>query len=78
MLDAAELKLRAERRLGELLAEMRRNGELGGSNSNAMTLQRQGLSKIDSSRWQRIATIPEDAFEQHVAEQTAYDRVGPL
>lgn len=71
MLDAAELKLRAERRLGEILAEMRANGELGGSKTTTMVVQGLGLSHNDSSRWQRIASIPEAEFEKHVAEKRA-------
>lgn len=62
MLDAAELKLRAERRLGELLEET----VIRGKGNKTLPF---GIGKMDSSRWQQIATIPDEAFEQHVAER---------
>lgn len=66
---AAELKLRAERRLGEMLAE---NVVVGGnrrSKSNDATLKTipDGITRDNSSRWQRIATLPEPVFEQELA-----------
>jgi hypothetical protein len=78
---AAEIALRAKRRAGELLAEMPKN--LGGrpletGNSvlpvSSPTLEELGINKIDSSRWQAVAAVPEERFEQYLAtvqEQTA-------
>lgn len=82
--DVAEIKLRAERRAGELLSEMAENGERAGKEHGAEirdhhvegrdmidtppTLSDMGLSRDQSSQWQRAATIPEQVFEQHIAD----------
>jgi N6-adenosine-specific RNA methylase IME4 len=63
--DAAEIKIRAERRLGELLAEMPKN--LGGK-STTDTLSEVGIAHHESSRWQRIASVPVEVFESHIAK----------
>ena len=34
------------------------------------TLNKIGVSQQESSRWQRIAKIPEDRFEEHLAKAT--------
>jgi site-specific DNA-methyltransferase (adenine-specific) len=73
--DAAEIKLRAERRAGELLAAMAKHpaGRPPGNRSRRATdfrpprLGDLGVSKEQSSRWQQIATVPEPIFEQHIA-----------
>ena len=65
----AEVKLRAERRGGELLCE---DGPGHGgdrkseSRSRDVTLTDLGVSRMQSSRWQRLAGIPEAVFEEHV------------
>jgi 16S rRNA G966 N2-methylase RsmD len=72
-LDAAEIRLRAERRAGELLAETVRPGgngsnqhgrpeELSPGATNARLPE--GITRSQSSRWQRVATLPEADFEQ--------------
>ena len=63
---AAEIKLRAERRMGELLAK---NVRRGGAKSRPVTLAELGVSKMESSRWQAEAKVPEKKFEQFVAER---------
>src|SRR5207248_1605451 len=68
--DAAEFKLRCERRLGELLAVTVRH-EGGRPNSNGTLPFRglpEGVSKMQSSRWQREASVPEHLFEAWMAE----------
>lgn len=67
---AAEIKLRAERRAGELLAELKlaggdRRSTVAGS---SLTLEELGISKHQSSRWQREAAVPEDVFERFLRE----------
>lgn len=52
--QCAELKLRSERKGGELLPGIITKG--GDPKSHAGTLERIGLNKNQSSRWQRIAT----------------------
>jgi hypothetical protein len=68
--------LRAERRLGELLKGMPKNGgergqfkTTGGDPEEPpATLGEIGITKKQSSMWQRIAAIAEDEFEERVAE----------
>ena len=70
----AEIKLRAERRCGELLGDMDR-AEVGRPEKtyhrdtivSPPTLSDMGISKMQSSRWQAIASVPEPVFEQHLA-----------
>ncbi len=65
----AEIKIRAQRRGGELLAGMERAqpGNNQWSSHDATTLSDLNLTKSQSSRWQQIAAIPEDKFEAFVA-----------
>jgi hypothetical protein len=71
MNDAAEIKIRAERRLGELLAESVRPGNPQLSKRSTISRLPAGVSRDDSSRWQRVAQVPAPAFERHVAEVRA-------
>jgi len=76
--DIAEIKVRAERRCGELLTEMEKakagrpvnNRFHDGTNyeRGAPTLADLGIAKAQSSRWQGIAKLPERIFERHIAE----------
>jgi len=74
--QAAELALRAKRRAGQLLAtvELSRGGRPSEtvdivSPVSAPTLDELGIQPKDSQRWQAVASVPEDRFEQHLAEQ---------
>lgn len=76
---AAELRVRAERRAGELLRESVATGERhtghgdqkSGSQPATPKLQDLGISKDESSRYQKLAAVPAPAFEKYVAEQKA-------
>ncbi|MFN8161377.1 MAG: hypothetical protein U0R52_10095 [Solirubrobacterales bacterium] len=60
----AEVRLRAERKAGALLAtEVRPRGRHS-SRSGALP---EGISKSDSSRWQKEASVPEETFNAWVA-----------
>ena len=64
----AEIKLRAERRAGEILAEMEKNKGARGKgvrfhDESAPTLAELGISQAQSHRWQKIARIPWREFE---------------
>lgn len=73
---ATEIKIRAERKAGQMLAEMDKNRGSMGSGSNqhevrsldvtAPKLSDLGISKNQSSRWQKLAAVPDNQFEQAI------------
>ena len=86
--QATEIRMRAERRAGELLIEMAKNKGAQGSGSNQHQVRSRqetappklsdlGITKTQSSRWQQYAALAPDTFEQRVehATKTAYDLV---
>jgi len=66
---ATEFKLRCERRLGEMLRPVVRQGQHGRESRGAstFTLTELGLTKDLSSRAQKIAAVPEEKFEAALA-----------
>ena len=82
--EASIVKARAERRLGEMLRETplakatpgnQYTGALGSKDADgAYTLESLGLTKSDSSRLQRVASLPPETFEEHVAQNLAANR----
>lgn len=75
---AAEVKLRAERKAGELLAVMEKNRGGGDQKSNhrshdvigdAPKLADMGIEPMQSHRWQKIASLPEPAFEEYITQK---------
>ncbi len=70
--DIAEIKLRAERRAGDLLQQIgvqAGNPQLLHDETIAPPrLEDLGISRVQSHRWQAEASVPEEQFEQHVAE----------
>ena len=70
---AAEIKLRATRRIGELSAELEtQQGPIrsnGGTNTKSEALEAAGLSKATAWRAEQIAAIPEAKFEAYLAEK---------
>lgn len=82
--DAAEIKLRAERRLGELLVEQKAKGERHSGRGNnkkklkshaatptsvATTLKELGIEKHSAARWQVVANVPEAKFEAFIKKE---------
>ncbi|MYF06691.1 MAG: hypothetical protein F4092_00580 [Rhodospirillaceae bacterium] len=72
---ACEIRLRAERKAGQLLKDMEKaargpdaNGQ-GSQRATAETptLSDMGVSKDQSSRWQKLADVPEEQFEAALA-----------
>lgn len=63
--QACEIRLRAERRCGELLSGEVERAERGrpAKTSNDTTLSDLGISRDQSSQWQKLATIPDEEFE---------------
>lgn len=72
---ACEIRLRAERKAGELLHDREKNNG-GRPNKNPLrgergfqpaTLKELGISETQSHRWQQLAEIPKDDFEAALA-----------
>lgn len=82
--EASIVKARAERRLGEMLRETplakatpgnQYTGAVEEKEDNGpCTLESLGLTKSDSSRLQRVASLPPEKFEEHVATNLAANR----
>jgi hypothetical protein len=72
--QATEIRMRAERRAGELLIEMEDRGERrahsqrsrGATSALPPKLADLGINKTQSSRWQRLAALAPDTFEAKV------------
>ena len=67
---ACEIRLRAERKAGQLLAEMDRAQATDGrpnKASSGATLSSLGISRDQSARWQKLAGIPDEKFEAALA-----------
>lgn len=70
--QAAEVRIRAERRLGELLADtVHHNGGGSGPNRNLLP---EGMSRDRSSRAQKLARITPDDFETYLANSIAAEK----
>lgn len=75
ILWATEIKVRAERRAGEMLAGMEKHkgGDPARLSHDVMgvdrpaTLAELGIHRKESSRWQALAGMPEEHFETAVA-----------
>jgi N6-adenosine-specific RNA methylase IME4 len=70
--EATEIRLRAERRAGEMLRDMATTGERVKSGGQTrieypkVTLSEIGVSKMESSKWQLLARLDEARFEERV------------
>ena len=76
---AAEVKLRAERKAGELLQQLERSPLSNGGDtrpaSQAVTppseysavLEESDINRMTAHRWQTVAQVPDEVFEEHVA-----------
>ena len=79
--QAAEIRIRAERRAGELLVDMQTSGERQAKErgrptkvSSLATLPRLGITRDQSSKWQRLARMIDDAtFDKAVAQAKEMD-----
>ena len=77
IIEAATLRIRAERRHGQMLQEMPLANSVPGNQHSApngepaafgVLLKDLGISKNESSRGQRIADVPDAMFEQYLAD----------
>jgi hypothetical protein len=77
---ASEIRVRAEIRAGELLAEMKRLGfrETGrppkgtkiGAPTSRVKLSDMGITRTESTKWQRLAKIPKPQVERLLADKS--------
>lgn len=85
-IDAIEIRVRAKKRRGEILAAMKASGqirrgqpskEISSASDNSFSLADLGVSANESSEEQKIAAIPGDSFERLVARCRAYAEANP-
>ncbi len=70
--DAKEAQLRAERKAGEFLASAEKNKGAATPSQDVTalpTLEELGIGRMDSSRWQQMARIPDAIFNAWVTTQ---------
>lgn len=75
---AAEIRLRAERKAGWILIETREKGQRRGQGGDQKSklhdvsliadLAKLRIEPVQSHRWQQIARVPEELFEEYIAE----------
>lgn len=69
---AAEIKVRAERKAGQMLSEMEKSKGAATRSHDVTalpkTLSDLGIQKMESHRWQQIASIEEVVFEKTIAD----------
>ena len=84
---AAEYVLRAERRIGQSLIQLKVAGRLcegqpssvGSPDSSRVLLEDLGLTRDSSSNYQRVAVIPDDEFEEMLARaRAAKERIAKI
>lgn len=81
-LEAAVLRIEAQARAGELLREMAERGErhqqrgdhMSESHDATRSLTELGISKSESSRWQRLTAVPAEVRHAYVAESRTAGR----
>jgi len=73
---AAEVQLRCERRIGQILAGLSLQGgdRKSKNREQRVSLEDQGISNCQSSRWQQEASVPEAEFELYVKQTTEEGR----
>ena len=75
--QAARARVRAERRCGELLQDMEKakgNQHINSATCHEgreQTIPEMGLTHKQSSKWQQLANVPEDEFEDALSETSA-------
>ena len=72
---AAEIRIRAERRTGELLKELEKGkggrppeNSLHDANGSCPAKEDAGISDNQAARWQQLAEIPKEEFEEKLAD----------
>ena len=74
--QAAELKLRAQRKAGELLrqAKLRGGDRKSNNHRDCLNLKELGVSQNQSTRWQKEASLPKREFEDFVSQAHEHSR----
>jgi hypothetical protein len=76
---AIEIRLRAERRAGQLIKELKESGQLkkgwrsklsSGTIVSRKTLPGLNITLDESSKWQKLAEIPEEEFEAKLKDES--------
>lgn len=65
---AAELVIRIERGIGDVLRTLVRPGNFSRSGPKPARLDDLGITRKQSSRWQLLAALPEDVFESRLVD----------
>lgn len=67
--EATEVRMRAERKAGQMLIDMRDRAERArsGKESHAVTLSDLGVHRMESMRWQQIARLDDVRFDHLIA-----------
>ena len=67
---AAEIKLRAERKAGQILLELKLHGgdRKSSSHDENLKIHDIGINHNQSARWQLEAQVPDEDFEEYVAQ----------
>ncbi len=77
---AAEIAIRAKRKAGEVLLKLERNqgqrnditlSNVGQSSEYAQALEDSRTSRQEANRWQMVASVPDEIFEEHIAKTKA-------
>ena len=73
-MDASRIRVRAERKLGEILKAMAANGERGktgrpSKNGSAARLLDLGIPKDRASSAMQLAEVPQEQFDAALAEE---------
>jgi len=76
----APIRIRAERKTGQLLKQMDGKGSHGGNrrSSRSERLENVGVSKDQSSKWQKLAEVPDKDFENYLSEPGVPTTTGAL
>ena len=66
----AELKIRAERKAGKILLDMhKKTNQHGDKNISLKSLEDLGISRMQASRWQALARVSDDEFNEYCKKQ---------
>jgi len=90
--QAREVRMRAERKVGELLRDQKASGErasAGGNRGNQhtggivvsddnATLSDLGVTRDQSSQWQQLAEIPEEEFDEYLDDRDSKPTTGSI